>query len=98
MLMMIPLHVVWQILPGIQNTDPAVRNQAVKSLGLCCLRNVDLARERLVVLLQVTLPVPVSFICALCRCSQHLSVSMLCILFLAGLCVSHKFFLLGLAD
>ena len=60
--MMIPLHVVWQILPGIQNTDPAVRNQAVKSLGLCCLRNVDLARERLVVLLQVTLPVPVSFV------------------------------------
>ena len=45
--------VLWQILPGIQNTDPAIRNQAVKSLGLCCLRNVDLARERIVLLLQV---------------------------------------------
>jgi len=32
-----------------------VRNQAVKSLGLCCLRSVDLARERIVLLLQVTL-------------------------------------------
>jgi len=40
-------------LPGIQNTDPAVRNKAVKSLGLCCLRSIDLARERIVLLLQV---------------------------------------------
>jgi len=44
---------VCQILPGIQNTDPAVRNKAVKSLGLCCLRSIDLARERIVLLLQV---------------------------------------------
>lgn len=42
------------VLPGIQNTDPAVRNLAVRALGLCCLRSSDTARDYLLLLLQVS--------------------------------------------
>ena len=42
-----------QILPGIQNEDPSVRNMAVRSLGLCCLTDKETAKSHLLLLTQV---------------------------------------------
>ncbi|XP_022237983.1 condensin complex subunit 3-like [Limulus polyphemus] len=42
------------LLPGIQNEDPAVRNQAVKALGLCCLLNRDVACQHLLLFMQIS--------------------------------------------
>ena len=44
-----------QILPGVQNEDPLVRNMAIKCLGLCALLSCEFARTHLVLFLQVTI-------------------------------------------
>ncbi|XP_013389850.1 condensin complex subunit 3-like [Lingula anatina] len=42
------------ILPGFQNEDPAVRNAAVRALGLCCIISKEAARSHLVLFIQVS--------------------------------------------
>ncbi|CAH1784611.1 unnamed protein product, partial [Owenia fusiformis] len=42
------------ILPCIPNEDPAVRNQAVKALGLSCLLSKDTARAHLLLFMQIS--------------------------------------------
>ncbi|KAI0235791.1 Condensin complex subunit 3 [Lamellibrachia satsuma] len=42
------------ILPGMTNGDAAVRNMAVKALGLCCLLDQDTARTHLLLFMQVS--------------------------------------------
>ncbi|XP_074641099.1 condensin complex subunit 3-like [Tubulanus polymorphus] len=41
------------IIPGIQNADPAVRNVAVKSLGLCCQMSKTAARAHFLLFIQI---------------------------------------------
>ncbi len=43
-----------QVLPAIPNEDPAVRNMAVKALGLCCQMHKETAKSHLVLFLQVS--------------------------------------------
>ncbi len=41
------------VLPSIQSLEAAVRKSAVVALGMCCLRDIELARENLLLLFQV---------------------------------------------
>lgn len=44
-----------QVLPSIANAHPAVRNMAVVCLGTCTLHSKELAKNHMVLLLQVCL-------------------------------------------
>ena len=44
---------VFQVIPGITNEDPAVRNVAVRCLGLCCYLDVHTATKHLLLFTQV---------------------------------------------
>lgn len=47
------LRLISQVLPGITNEDPAVRNIAVRCLGLCCYLDVPTANKHLILFTQV---------------------------------------------
>ena len=41
------------IMPSIRDLEPEVRKVAVKALGVCCIRSIELARQNLLLLFQV---------------------------------------------
>ena len=47
---------LFQILPGIQNEDPEVRNMAMRALGLCCYLSKDLLVSYIPLFMQVSCP------------------------------------------
>ena len=41
------------VLPSIRNLEPEIHKSAVKVMGVCSIRSIDVARQHLIILLQV---------------------------------------------